>query len=117
MGCGDDRRKRGPSPRNRNAATLETLNIKHVELGSEVHTGGWRGYCGLQALSYETKTVNHTVEFVVENGTHTQQIELRWRQLRRKFGSGGHRMENIGEHLVEYMWRRDCLRRGDTLCS
>ena len=75
----------------------------HVAAGSEVHTDGWLAYKGLGALGYHHWVVNHRVEFVAADGTHTQRIESQWRALRRRFSSGGLRHEDIGAHLVEYL--------------
>ena len=48
---------------------------------------------------------------MAEDGTHTQKIESQWRALRRKLSLGGIRRDDVGEHLVEYIWRRDCKKR------
>jgi len=93
----------------RSAASLETILRKHVNPESEIHTDGWAGYRRLKELGYVHKTVNHSArEFVSAEGTHTQRIESQWRNLRRKFSRGGIRHEDIGEHLVEHIWRRQC---------
>jgi len=94
----------------RSAASLEAIISRNVEVGSEVHTDCWRGYNGLVRLGYDHKTVNHSVEFVSDEGAHTQRIESQWRNLRRRFSRGGIRHDDIGEHLIEHVWRRQCRR-------
>jgi len=92
----------------RTAATLSEIIQRNVHQGSIIHTDGWRAYRGLSELGYEHRTVNHSVEFVADDGTHTQAIESQWRALRRRFSPGGTRQEDIGDRLVEYIWRRRC---------
>ena len=58
----------------REAATLLRLMQRHVAAGSEVHTDWWLAYKGPGALGYH-RVVNHRVEFVAADGTHTQRIE------------------------------------------
>lgn len=96
----------------RNAATLIEIIQRHVHPGSEIHTDGWRAYRGLTALGYTHRTVNHSVEFVADDGTHTQRIESQWRDIRRKFSRGGIAHDDIATHLIEYMWRRKCKKDG-----
>lgn len=94
----------------RDAETLTDIITRNVAIGSEVHSDSWRGY-NTEYLAWAGlthKTVNHSREFVAEDGTHTQRIESQWRVLRRHFSPGGIRKEDIADHLVEYAWRRKC---------
>lgn len=94
----------------RDVETLTDIIARNVEIGSIVCTDQWRGYNTerLAWLGLQHQTVNHSVEFVAEDGTHTQRIESQWRALRRHFSSGGIRKEDIADHLIEYAWRRKC---------
>ena len=96
---------------NRSKESLQSIILKHVEPESEIHTDSWRGYLGLERLEYQHKMVNHSVEFVAPDGSHTQTIESQWRNLRRKFSRGGIRHETIPEHLIEHVWRRELRRK------
>ena len=96
----------------RDANTLLPIIQKHCLPGSVIHTDGWPAYRGLKSLGYDHAHVNHSVEFVAPDGTHTQRIESQWRALRRRFHSGGLRHDDIGDHLIEYMWRRKCRQDG-----
>lgn len=96
----------------KNSATLIPIIQRHVREGSEIHTDGWLAYRSLPRYGYTHKWVNHKERFVEDDGTHTQRIESAWRALRRRFTRGGLRHENIGDHLVEYLWRRKCRREG-----
>lgn len=55
---------------------------------------------------YPHRTVNHSREFVADNGVHTQRIEASWRPMRRYFTGRHIPEENFAEHVVEYQWRR-----------
>ena len=96
----------------RDGQTLKQIIQKHVAPGSIIHTDGWRAYQGLESLGYGHQVVNHSREFVADDGTHTQRIESQWRALRRRFSPGGVRHEDIGHHLCEYLWRRRCKQDG-----
>lgn len=96
----------------RDAETLHAIIRRNVLPASILHTDGWLAYNGLERHGYHHTTVNHSVEFVADDGTHTQRIESQWRAIRRKFSRGGIRHQDIGDHLVEYLWRRDCRLQG-----
>lgn len=94
----------------RDRPTLTALLAKHTAIGSEVHTDSWRGYSSedLGWAGFIHRTVNHSVELVAQDGTHTQRIESQWRVLRRHFNPGGIAKENITDYLLEYTWRKKC---------
>ena len=94
----------------RDATTLGNIMARHVAPGSIVHTDSWRGYARLTSLGFDHRQVNHSVEFVAIDGTHTQRIESQWRAIRRRFSQGGIRHEDIADYLIEYAWRRKCTR-------
>lgn len=99
----------------RDSETLFEAIVRNVEFGSEIHTDGWLGYSCLdkRPSPYAShRVVNHSIEFVAADGTHTQRIESQWRALRRKMGSGGIPNDDnvMAEHLTEYLWRRYCHR-------
>lgn len=75
----------------RDVETLTDIVGRNVEIGSIVCTDQWRGYNSerLGWLGLQHRTVNHSAEFVAEDGTHTQRIESQWRALRRHFSPGG----------------------------
>lgn len=90
----------------RKARTLEDIILRNVTRGSIIHSDGWKGYSRLSSIGYRHSVVVHGKEFVAADGTHTQAIESQWRQLRRTTSKGGVRHKDLGEHLIEYMWRR-----------
>ncbi len=66
------------------AKTLQSIIGKVVEPGSVVYTDMWRGFSGLGLLQYQHKTVNHSEEFVSEDGAHTNGIESFWSFAKRR---------------------------------
>ena len=55
--------------------------------------------------SYEHRTVNHSKEFVNEDGDHTNRIEGHWRQAKAKMPKFGVKKTLFSSHLAEFMWR------------
>ena len=49
--------------------------------------------------------VNHSIEFVNENGDHTNKIEGHWRQAKKHFPSFGVKKLHFSSYLAEFMWR------------
>ena len=47
----------------RDRETLERVILRHVRIGSIIHTDCWKGYDGLKKY-YEHRTVNHSYQFV-----------------------------------------------------
>ena len=98
----------------RNIDSLTDIIARHVHRGSDIHSDCWRGYSTdrLEWAGFTHHKVNHSEEFVAEDGTHTQRIESQWRVLRRHFGPGGIPREKIADHLIEFAWRRKCRALG-----
>lgn len=94
----------------KDAGTLGKMLSTHVRRGSIIHSDGWADYTRLEELGFKHSRVNHSVEFVAEDGTHTRRIESQWRAMRRRLTPGGKRHADLGNYLVEYLWRRDCAR-------
>lgn len=69
----------------RSAAVLVPLIQKHVAPGTLIRTDGWKGYSSLKRLEYLYETVNHSKEFVTEEGVHTNRIESMWQPMRAYF--------------------------------
>ncbi|KAI6198966.1 hypothetical protein M3Y96_00576600 [Aphelenchoides besseyi] len=71
----------------RSADTLLPIIQKHVKAGSTIMSDQWRAYGGICRLpeGYTHLKVNHSVHFVnPETGTHTQQIESFWRDVKQR---------------------------------
>ncbi|XP_046142308.1 uncharacterized protein LOC123987938 isoform X2 [Osmia bicornis bicornis] len=94
---------------NREAQTLISIIKEHVAMGSEIHTDSFKSYAGLAAEGFVHRTVNHSIEFVSTDGTHTQKIESTWRPAKDWMrGRGRFHDSEFADRLCEYLWRRFC---------
>ena len=102
----------------RDAATLREIIVKYVKPFNNIVTDCWRGYLDLNQRDdngefYDHNTVNHSENFVDPvTGDHTQRIESNWRPLKMRVNRGGVHYQYVADHLCEYLWFRDCRKRG-----
>lgn len=90
----------------RSAETLLEVIGRRVLPGSVVFTDMWRGYSSItELLGHEHRVVNHSVEFVSIDGTHTNTIEATWCGLKLMIPKRN-RTQNVEGHLWEYIWRK-----------
>ncbi|KAL7080141.1 hypothetical protein ACQ4LE_000244 [Meloidogyne hapla] len=78
---------------------------------STIFTDAWKGYNNLSENGFEHWCVNHTYQFVTEEGVTTNKIESQWRPLRNRLSRGGIQKDKLADHLCEFLWRRDVKRR------
>ena len=81
----------------RDEATLLPIIQKWIEPGTIIVSDCWKAYCN--------RTVNHSKEFVNENGDNTNKIEGHWRQAKCKLPKFGVRKHLFSTYLAEFMWR------------
>lgn len=67
---------------NRNRETLTNIISEHVLPRSTIKSNQWASYNGLNEEGFTHLTVNHSLEFVSQEGIHTQLIESTWSQLK-----------------------------------
>lgn len=106
----------------RDAATLLPIILQYVAPGTRIHSDEWAAYRGLTALGYDHRTVNHSVEFVAADVTHTQTIESTWGKVRARLRvMWGTNLSLLPSHLDEYQFMRLCQRESmdpyDVICS
>ncbi|XP_063710240.1 uncharacterized protein LOC134838875 [Symsagittifera roscoffensis] len=90
----------------RNAATLLPIIQSVARPGSIIHSDEWRAYRGIQGMGFAHKTVNHSVNFVEPDGTHTQTVESYWNRKKTLIKSMlGCRRIFLHYYLQEFMWR------------
>jgi len=100
----------------RSRQTLEDLITRYIKPGSIIHSDCWKAYNELNRIeiqdenqdfniAYEHKTVNHSKEFVANDGTHTNRIEATWWALKRYIPKKCDNID-INECLLEHVWRR-----------
>jgi hypothetical protein len=99
----------------RESAALPLIR-QHVASGTIINADEAGGWDALHA-SYETRRVNHSVEYVTEDGTNTNQAESWFSRLRRAQYGIHHRIS--GRHLQQYAnemaWREDARREPNGL--
>jgi len=97
----------------RTEATLVSHIQEWVEQGTTIVSDCWKGYVNLEKYGYEHKTVNHSVEFVNEEGYDTNKIEGQWRQMKVSLPTHGRKKEHYSSYLAEFIWRH--INRGKDL--
>ena len=65
----------------------------------------WKAYYNLAKNGYEHRTVNHSKEFVNDDGDHTNRIEGHWRQPKANMPKFGVKKTLFSSHLAEFIWR------------
>jgi hypothetical protein len=92
------------------------LISRHVASGAIIHADEAAGWDALHA-SYDTRRVNHSAEYVAEDGTNVNQAESFFSRLRRAEYGIHHRIS--GQYLQAYAdemaWREDVRREPNGL--
>lgn len=92
----------------RDSATMMHLLESFVEKDSVIVSDKATFYNRIVERGFqEHHSVNHSIEFVNEDGFHTNNIESQWRVLRLKVGVG-RIQDTLDYHLCEFLWRRKC---------
>eukprot|EP00112_Aurelia_sp_Birch-Aquarium-sp1_P000279 Seg1022.2 transcript_id=Seg1022.2/GoldUCD/mRNA.D3Y31 product="putative transposase-like protein" protein_id=Seg1022.2/GoldUCD/D3Y31 len=65
----------------------------------------WKPYDILSELDFAHLKVNHSKEFVNEDGDHTNKIEAHWRQAKASFPKFGVKKEQYSSYLAKFIWR------------
>ena len=89
----------------RSESTLLEIIKEWIEPGTTIVSDYWKAYVNLEKHGYHHKTVNHSVEFVNEEGFHTNKIEGHWRQMKAKLPTHGRKKEHYSSYLAEFKWR------------
>ena len=89
----------------RSEATLLPIIETFIEKGTTIISDCWKAYCNLEKHGYVHETVNHSKEFVNQNGNHTNKIEGHWRQAKAKLPAFGIRKYAFSSYLAEFLWR------------
>ena len=92
---------------------LLPLIQKWIEPGSIIVSDCWKAHINLDKYGYTHETVNHSHEFVNDEGAHTNKIEGHWRQLKASLPTHGRRKHHYSSYLGEFIWRYS--HRGDDL--
>lgn len=97
------------SVENRSRDTLMDIISRHVKPGSIIHTDLWRGYCGVESLGMEHRTVNHSKCFKdPDTGVHTNTIEGSWNGIKHNISPRNRNQDHVDGHLMSFIWKRNC---------
>ena len=107
------------SVENRTAQTLMPLIYKYIKPGSIIHSDCWRAYNGIEGEvppefesvcpidpEYTHKTVNHSIGYKADNGTHTNTIEGTWLGLKINVPYRARTKDFVDGYTIEFVWRR-----------
>ena len=90
------------------AATLLPIIQAHIRSGTTIHSDQWAAFNNVASIPPVAahQTVNHSLEFVAANGTHTQHVESYWNRVKGKLKrmKGCHNHQ-LASYLDEFMWR------------
>jgi transposase-like protein len=89
----------------RDESTLLPIIERHIAKCSIIVSDCWKAYINLEKHGYEHRLVNHSKEFVNNDGDHTNKIEGHWRQAKCKMPSFGVRKIAFSSYLAEFLWR------------
>jgi transposase-like protein len=90
----------------RSASTLLDVIVRHVKPGTIIHTDMWKAYSDLEAFGFVHHQVNHSINFVGDDGTHTNTIEGTWNGIKLRIAVRNRNKKDIGPCLLEFIWRR-----------
>ena len=82
----------------RDQATLLPRIEKRIEPGTVVISDCRKAYCNLDKHGYAHRIVNHSQEFVNEQGDSMNKIEGQWSPF-------GVRKHHFSSHSAEFIWR------------
>ena len=88
----------------RSAKTLIPIIKRWILPSTTIYSDCWRSYLPLPP--YIHSTVNHSVEFKSETGTHTNNIESRWHAVKKSLPRFGTRKDLYNSYFAEYYIRR-----------
>lgn len=89
----------------RDRATLLPIIEQWILPETTIVSDYWKPYDILSELDFHHLKVNHSKEFVNENGDHTNKIEGHWRQAKASFPKFGIRKKYYSSYLAEFIWR------------
>ena len=89
----------------RNEATLLPIIKEWIEPGTLIVSDCWKSYHNLDKHGYSHQTVNHSKEFVNEEGYNTNKMEGHWRHMKVSLPVFGTRKDKYSSYLAEFIWR------------
>jgi len=90
----------------RSAETLIPIIKQWILSGTTIYSHCWRSYSTLVSEGYIHSTVNHSVAFKSETGTHTNNIVSQWHAVKKSLPRFGTRKDLYNSYFAEYCIRR-----------
>lgn len=89
----------------RSSATLVEIIKRKIKPGTTIYSDCWKAYDCLGQENYTHLTVNHSINFVdPDSGTHTQNIERLWLEVRKLVPRFGRRKDHYEGYLSECLF-------------
>jgi hypothetical protein len=81
--------------------------MRNVEKGASIHTDENKGYDGVERLSYEHKTINHSLGQYIHEGVTTNSVESVFAVLKRGLHGVYHHAspKHLARYVNEFTWR------------
>jgi hypothetical protein len=100
---------------NRSVECLTAALEGRIGVGSILHTDGHPSYPGVaRNLGLIHRVVNHSIGFLSPDGTHTNNIENVWSQLKSEVNKEhGVKRNEIDDWLIEFTFRKSLCREDD----
>ena len=89
----------------RSKATLLPIIKDWIEPGTLIVSDCWKSYHNLNKHGYSHQTMNHSKEFVNEDGYNMNKMERHWRHMKVSLLVFGTRKDKYSSYLVEFIWR------------
>ncbi len=100
---------------NTQKSTLLPIIEQYVPKSAHIFHDGHASYQNLQKIGYSHSTVNHSVEFVAPDGSHTNTIEGLWGLTKQRIARmhGLSTANSLDLHLQEFCFRQNFSINGD----
>ena len=89
----------------RDRSTLIPIIEKWIKPGTTIISDYWKAYDCLGSIGYEHLKVNHSIEFINQDGDHTNKIEGHWRVAKASLPRFGVKKEFYSSYLAQFMWK------------
>ncbi len=91
----------------RDSHTLLRLLKRHILPGTRIISDCWRAYTNIANTGlYQHENVNHSLNFVdAVTGTHNNNIEQIWREVKANVPKYGQRRTHFKGHLAEFIFK------------
>ena len=87
--------------------TLQTIIHRNVSVGSQLYTDDHHGYCGLDGVLYQYKSVKHSAREYINGMVYTNGIESVWAVLKRGYNGVYHNwsVKHCRSYVNEFAFR------------